>query len=58
VIFGDHRSRVGAQPIDALLDDPAMLSEVTATNRQIHSLASVLNSPSIAEAMMKHQQDI
>ena len=29
----------------ALLDDPAMLAEVTATNHQIQSLASVLNSP-------------
>lgn len=29
----------------ALLDDPAMLAEVTATNRQIQALATVLNSP-------------
>jgi hypothetical protein len=32
----------------ALLDDPAMLGAVTAINRQIHELASVLNSPTVA----------
>jgi hypothetical protein len=33
----------------ALLDDPPMLTEVTRTNRQIHELAPVLNSPTIAD---------
>jgi hypothetical protein len=32
----------------ALLDDPEMLSGVTALNRQIHELAPVLNSPAVA----------
>jgi hypothetical protein len=31
----------------ALLDDPEMLAEVTRTNKQIHSLAPVLNSPTL-----------
>jgi len=31
----------------ALLDDPEMLRAVTALNRQIHSLAAVLNTPSV-----------
>ena len=31
----------------ALLDDPEMLTAVTAINRQIHDLAPVLNSPSL-----------
>lgn len=35
----------------ALLDDPEMLAAVTAINRQIHELAPVLNSPSIAEGV-------
>lgn len=33
----------------ALLDDAAMLAEVTAINRQIHELAPVLNSPSLPD---------
>ncbi len=33
----------------ALLDDPAMLAEVTAINSQIHALAPVLNSPTVAD---------
>ena len=33
----------------ALLDDPAMLTEVTRVNKQIQSLAPVLNSPSAAK---------
>lgn len=33
----------------ALLDDPEMLAAVTAINRQIHELAPVLNSPTVAE---------
>ena len=32
----------------ALLDDPVMLPAVTAINRQIHELAPVLNSPTVA----------
>ena len=35
----------------ALLDDPEMLKEVTAINGQIHSLAPVLNSPTVANAV-------
>ncbi len=35
----------------ALLDDPEMLAGVTATNRQIQSLAPLLNSPSLANAV-------
>ncbi|HUL51143.1 MAG TPA: hypothetical protein VLU94_01030 [Candidatus Nitrosotalea sp.] len=35
----------------ALLDDPEMLTAVTAINRQIHELAPVLNSPSIVEGV-------
>jgi hypothetical protein len=35
----------------ALLDDPAMLAAVTEINRQIHDLARVLNSPTIAGAL-------
>lgn len=31
----------------ALLDDPPMLAQVTATNKQIHALAPVLNSPAV-----------
>jgi hypothetical protein len=34
----------------ALLDDPPMLAEVTAINRQIRELAPVLNSPTIRDA--------
>jgi hypothetical protein len=34
----------------ALLDDPEMLAKVTEINRQIHSLAPVLNSPTVANA--------
>lgn len=34
----------------ALLDDPAMLTEVTAINRQIQTLAPVLNSPAPSQA--------
>src|SRR5687767_324085 len=34
----------------ALLDDPEMLAAVTAINRQIRTLAPVLNSPSLADA--------
>ncbi len=32
----------------ALLDDPAMLTEVTRTNRQIQALATILNQPDVA----------
>lgn len=35
----------------ALLDDPDMLAMVTATNHRIQQLASVLNSPSIPDAV-------
>jgi hypothetical protein len=35
----------------ALLDDPAMLKAVTAINREIQSLAGVLNSPTVAEGV-------
>jgi len=35
----------------ALLDDPPMLAAVTATNRQIHELAPVLNGPTLTEAL-------
>lgn len=35
----------------ALLDDPEMLAGVTAINQRIHSLAPVLNSPSISEGV-------
>lgn len=35
----------------ALLDDPAMLVEVTATNRQIQELATVLNGPASKERL-------
>jgi hypothetical protein len=38
----------------ALLDDPAMLSEVTAVNRQIQSLAPALNSPTLADIATVH----
>lgn len=34
----------------ALLEDPAMLTAVTAINQQIRELAPVLNSPSVADA--------
>jgi hypothetical protein len=34
----------------ALLDDPEMLTEVTAINHQIESLASLLNSPTVEKA--------
>ncbi len=33
----------------ALLDDPEMLQAVTATNRQIHALAPVLNTPTVTD---------
>ncbi|NLC59539.1 MAG: hypothetical protein GX774_22095 [Armatimonadetes bacterium] len=33
----------------ALLEDPEMLAAVTAINRQIHALAPVLNSPTVAD---------
>jgi hypothetical protein len=36
---------------DALLDDPEMLAAVTAINQQIHSLAPVLNSPTVARGV-------
>lgn len=36
---------------DALLDDPQMLKAVTALNRQIHSLATILNQPTISNAV-------
>jgi hypothetical protein len=36
----------------ALLDNPAMLAEVTAANKQIASLARVLNSPTIADGVV------
>jgi hypothetical protein len=36
----------------ALLDDPPMLAEVTAINRQIRELAPVLNSPSVDNGVM------
>jgi hypothetical protein len=35
----------------ALLDDPEMLAAVTAINHQIHTLAPVLNSPTITEGI-------
>ncbi|MGO8704818.1 MAG: hypothetical protein ACLQVA_13470 [Candidatus Brocadiia bacterium] len=35
----------------ALLDDPQMLAAVTANNRQVHELAPVLNSPTVADAL-------
>ena len=35
----------------ALLDDPAMLAMVTATNHRIQSLAAVLNGPTIPDAV-------
>lgn len=35
----------------ALLDDPPMLEAVTAINKQIQNLASVLNSPTITDAV-------
>jgi hypothetical protein len=35
----------------ALLDDPEMLAAITAINRQIHTLAPVLNSPSTSDAI-------
>lgn len=34
-----------------LLDDPEMVAAVTAINRQIHALASVLNGPSVTNAV-------
>jgi hypothetical protein len=34
----------------ALLDDPEMLAGVTATNRQVQALASMLNSPTLEKA--------
>lgn len=36
---------------DALLDDPEMLAAVTAINQQIHTLAPVLNSPTVANGV-------
>ena len=36
----------------ALLDDPAMLAEVTRTNRQIASLAAVLNQQDVAPCLL------
>ena len=36
----------------ALLDDPEMLAAVTKLNAQIHSLAPVINSPTIADAVV------
>jgi hypothetical protein len=41
----------------ALLDDPVMLEAVTALNRQITSLARVLNSPSV-DGMIETTSDI
>jgi len=38
----------------ALLDDPEMLSAVTAINRQIQELAPVLNSPTVANVVWNH----
>jgi len=35
----------------ALLDDPEMLAGVTTINRQIHDLATVINSPSIVDGI-------
>ena len=35
----------------ALLDDPEMLTAVTAINRQIHTLAPVLNSPTVQKGV-------
>jgi hypothetical protein len=35
----------------ALLDDPEMLEAVTGINRRIHTLAPVLNSPSLSDAV-------
>lgn len=46
IVYFVHR--FGAKPTDrALLDDPAMLAEVTRTNKQIQALAPLLNSPSV-----------
>ena len=36
---------------DGLLDDPEMLQAVTRLNQRIHSLAPILNSPTIADAV-------
>jgi hypothetical protein len=41
----------------ALLDDPEMLSAITALNRQIHELAPVLNSASIVEGITVTSSD-
>ncbi len=41
----------------ALLDDPEMLAAVTAVNRQIHDLAPVLNSPTVAEGATARSSD-
>jgi hypothetical protein len=41
----------------ALLDDPEMLSAVTAINRQIHDLAPVLNSPTAPDDATVHSSD-
>ncbi|HEY0868213.1 MAG TPA: hypothetical protein VGE01_12580 [Fimbriimonas sp.] len=42
----------------ALLDDPAMLAEVTRTNGQIRSLAPVLNSPTVRAAGVEGAVDL
>jgi hypothetical protein len=41
----------------ALLADPEMLAAVTAINRQIHELAPVLNSPTVADAVTVESSD-
>jgi hypothetical protein len=41
----------------ALLDDPEMLAAVSAVNRRIHSLAPVLNSPTIAGGLRVMSSD-
>jgi hypothetical protein len=41
----------------ALLSDPNMLAGVTQINRQIHDLAPVLNSPTVADAATAVSQD-
>ncbi len=50
IIYFVHRFRPSFVEA-ALLQDPEMLRAVTAINRQIHELAPVLNSPSLAGAV-------
>jgi hypothetical protein len=41
----------------SLLDDPELLPGVSAINHQIHSLAAVLNSPSVSESVQIESSD-